>query len=203
MTFHQTRRCGWPDHHGTRHQCREACLPGSQQRAHPGELSGRGRSWGLSIADDGVGLPAQRDEHPSGGLGTGIIEVLTRQLGGWIELTTGAQGTTVAILSARAALSETDIGPATHNNSEMSISTKKGIILRSPEDEMQDNTRGEHKDTPSDPVNKIPRECKLEALIFRRCDSAACCNGITRSVQVCRQRCAGTVEDGGYGLRNK
>ena len=29
---------------------------------------------------------------------------------------------------------------------------------------MQDNTRGEHKDTPSDPVNKIPRECKLEAL---------------------------------------
>ena len=65
-------------------------------------------SWGLSIADDGVGLPAQRDEHPSGGLGTGIIEVLTRQLGGWIEVTTGAHGTTVAILSARAALSETD-----------------------------------------------------------------------------------------------
>ena len=65
-------------------------------------------SWGLSIADDGVGLPAQRDEHSSGGLGTGIIEVLTRQLGGWIEVTTGAHGTTVAILSARAALSETD-----------------------------------------------------------------------------------------------
>jgi len=65
-------------------------------------------NWGLSIADDGVGFPAQRDEHPSGGLGTGIIEVLARQLGGWIELTTGAQGTTVAILSARAALSDTD-----------------------------------------------------------------------------------------------
>jgi chemotaxis protein methyltransferase CheR len=69
-------------------------------------------NWGLSIADDGVGFPAQRDEHPSGGLGTGIIEVLARQLGGWIELTTGAQGTTVAILSARAALSDPTIGPA-------------------------------------------------------------------------------------------
>jgi hypothetical protein len=45
-------------------------------------------------------------------LGTGIIEVLARQLGGWIELTTGAQGTTVAILSARAALSDPTIGPA-------------------------------------------------------------------------------------------
>ena len=65
-------------------------------------------NWGLSVADDGVGLPAQRDEHPSGGLGTGIIEVLARQLGGWIEVTAGAQGTTVAILSARAALSDTD-----------------------------------------------------------------------------------------------
>ena len=69
-------------------------------------------SWGLSIADDGVGFPAQRNEHSSGGLGTGIIEVLARQLGGWIELTTGAQGTTVAILSARAALPRTTIGPA-------------------------------------------------------------------------------------------
>ena len=58
-------------------------------------------SWGLSIADDGVGLPAQRDEHRSGGLGTGIIEVLARQLGGWIEVTTGTQGTTVAMLSTQ------------------------------------------------------------------------------------------------------
>jgi two-component sensor histidine kinase len=68
-----------------------------------------GGDWGLSVADDGVGLPAPRDEHPSDGLGTGIVEVLARQLGGWIEVTTGAQGTTVAVLSAGAALSGTDI----------------------------------------------------------------------------------------------
>jgi two-component sensor histidine kinase len=55
-------------------------------------------SWGLSVADDGVGFPAQCDKHPSGGLGTGIIEVLARQLGGRIEVTTGAQGTTVSVL---------------------------------------------------------------------------------------------------------
>jgi len=56
-------------------------------------------SWGLSIADDGVGFPAQRDEAPSGGLGTGIIEVLARQLGGRVQVTTSARGTTVSILS--------------------------------------------------------------------------------------------------------
>ena len=50
-------------------------------------------------ADDGVGFPAQRDEAPSGGLGTGIIEVLARQLGGRVQVTTSARGTTVSILS--------------------------------------------------------------------------------------------------------
>jgi two-component system, sensor histidine kinase PdtaS len=62
-----------------------------------------GGSWGLSVADNGVGLPAQRHEHPQGGLGSGIVEVLARQLGGWVEVTTGARGTTVSVLSAGAA----------------------------------------------------------------------------------------------------
>jgi two-component sensor histidine kinase len=72
-----------------------------------------GEDWGLSVADDGIGLPAQRDEHASGGLGAGIVEVLARQLGGWIEVTTGAQGTTVAILGAGAprAPSDPTFGP--------------------------------------------------------------------------------------------
>jgi two-component sensor histidine kinase len=62
-----------------------------------------GGGWGLSVADDGVGLPAQRNEHTLGGLGSGIVEVLARQLGGWVELTTGPRGTTVSVLSAGAA----------------------------------------------------------------------------------------------------
>jgi two-component sensor histidine kinase len=44
-------------------------------------------------------------------LGTGIVEVLARQLGGRIEVATGPQGTTVSILSTttRGALSGADI----------------------------------------------------------------------------------------------
>jgi chemotaxis protein methyltransferase CheR len=77
------------------------------KHAFPGRRTGRitvnyiaaGGSWGLSVADDGVGLPAPRDEHPSNGLGTGIVEVLARQLGGWVKVTTGSHGTTVSVLS--------------------------------------------------------------------------------------------------------
>jgi two-component sensor histidine kinase len=58
-----------------------------------------GGGWRLSVTDDGVGLPAQRRQKFSDGLGTGIVEVLARQLGGRVEITTGAQGTAVSIIS--------------------------------------------------------------------------------------------------------
>ena len=60
------------------------------------EVTGGG--WGLSVSDDGVGFPSQRGEKISDGLGTGIVEVLARQLGGRVEVATGAQGTTVSVL---------------------------------------------------------------------------------------------------------
>jgi two-component sensor histidine kinase len=56
-----------------------------------------GGTWGLSVTDDGIGLPAQADGGSSDGLGTGIIEVLARQLGAAIRSTTGPQGTTISI----------------------------------------------------------------------------------------------------------
>ena len=54
--------------------------------------------WALSVADDGAGFPILRNEHPSGGLGTGIVEVLARQLGGEVKISTGTHGTSVFIL---------------------------------------------------------------------------------------------------------
>jgi chemotaxis protein methyltransferase CheR len=66
------------------------------KHAFPGRSSGRilvnyqaaGGRWGLSITDDGIGLPAQADDGSSDGLGSGIIEVLARQLGAAIRSTT-------------------------------------------------------------------------------------------------------------------
>ena len=43
---------------------------------------------------------SEAEQPLSGGLGSGIVEVLARQLGGWAEVTTGAWGTTVSVLSA-------------------------------------------------------------------------------------------------------
>ena len=78
------------------------------KHAFPGRNTGRilvtyeaaGGNWRLSVADDGVGFPAQRGEKFSDGLGTGIVEVLARQLDGRVEVTTGPQGTAVSILSS-------------------------------------------------------------------------------------------------------
>jgi two-component sensor histidine kinase len=44
-----------------------------------------GRKWTLSVTDDGVGMP--RGEHKAKpGLGTGIVEALSRQLQGHIHM---------------------------------------------------------------------------------------------------------------------
>jgi two-component sensor histidine kinase len=58
-----------------------------------------GGAWGLSVIDDGIGLPTQAEGGSADGLGTGIIEVLARQLGAEISTTAGPHGTTVKILS--------------------------------------------------------------------------------------------------------
>jgi two-component sensor histidine kinase len=58
--------------------------------------SSTGKDWTLSVTDDGVGMPSG-PEAPKAGLGTGIVEALTRNLGGEIELTTLSPGTVVTI----------------------------------------------------------------------------------------------------------
>jgi two-component sensor histidine kinase len=68
------------------------------------DIARRGELQQLApVADNGVGLPASAKRTPLGGLGSGIVEVLARQLGGWVEVTTVARGTTVSVLSAGAA----------------------------------------------------------------------------------------------------
>jgi chemotaxis protein methyltransferase CheR len=53
--------------------------------------------WTLSVEDDGCGFPAQRNER-AGGLGTSIVEVLARQMGGQVKVSSSSRGTSVIIL---------------------------------------------------------------------------------------------------------
>ena len=53
-------------------------------------------SWTLSVTDDGVGMPAERGSAKPG-LGTGIVQALTKQLGATISVTGANPGTKVAI----------------------------------------------------------------------------------------------------------
>ncbi len=76
----------------------------SLKHAFPDERSGRividfrstGRDWALSVADDGIGI-AKGSNAPKSGLGTGIVEALTKNLGAEIELTNANPGTVVTI----------------------------------------------------------------------------------------------------------
>jgi two-component sensor histidine kinase len=54
-------------------------------------------NWALSVQDDGVGMP-KGASAPKPGLGTGIVEALTNQLGAEITVTDAAPGTAVAIV---------------------------------------------------------------------------------------------------------
>lgn len=81
------------------------------KHAFPGRNTGRilisyeitDGGWVLSVSDDGVGFPTQHGEKISDGLGTGIVEVLARQLGGRVKVATGARGTTVSVLGTTGA----------------------------------------------------------------------------------------------------
>ena len=79
------------------------------KHAFPGRTVGRvvvgykavGDSWHRSVSDDGIGI---RPGGPaSSGLGTSIVEVLARQLGGRVEISTDPQGTTVAVAHPKTA----------------------------------------------------------------------------------------------------
>ena len=55
-----------------------------------------GEGWTLSVADDGIGM-AEGDKAPKAGLGTSIVEALSKNLAGEIETSDGAPGTVVTI----------------------------------------------------------------------------------------------------------
>jgi two-component sensor histidine kinase len=59
-------------------------------------------SWRLSVSDDGVGMTTSLTEPPAkSGLGTSIIEALTRQLNGRMTISNASPGATVSITFPR------------------------------------------------------------------------------------------------------
>jgi len=59
-------------------------------------------SWRLSISDNGVGMTTSLTEPPAkSGLGTSIIEALTRQLNGRLTISEASPGTTVSMTFPR------------------------------------------------------------------------------------------------------
>jgi PAS domain S-box-containing protein len=61
-------------------------------------------TWRLSVSDDGVGISNRLPGASARiGLGTSIVEALTRQLGGQLTTTAGSAGTAVSLSVSRAA----------------------------------------------------------------------------------------------------
>src|SRR6202035_2093150 len=55
-------------------------------------------AWRLSVSDDGIRIGTHSAAAPArGGLGTSIVEALTRQLGGWVATAAANPGTTVSV----------------------------------------------------------------------------------------------------------
>lgn len=70
-----------------------------------------GRNWTLSVADNGIGMPVG-SSAPKAGLGTGIVEALTRNLEGELELSAADPGTCVTIRHLGGADHDEGIRPA-------------------------------------------------------------------------------------------
>jgi two-component sensor histidine kinase len=61
-------------------------------------------AWRLFVSDDGVGIGTHLADAPArSGLGTSIVEALTRQLGGRVATAAASPGTTVSVTVPRAA----------------------------------------------------------------------------------------------------
>lgn len=75
------------------------------KHAFPGQRSGnilvdyrsQGPAWTLSVGDDGVGMPADASSSPAG-LGSSLIEAVSRQLGARVEVTDEHPGTKVSVV---------------------------------------------------------------------------------------------------------
>jgi two-component sensor histidine kinase len=81
------------------------------KHAFPDDRKGRilvdyrshGANWTLSVADDGVGMPTQ-PTLAKAGLGTNIVQALTRQLGATISVAGANPGTKVSIVHTHVAV---------------------------------------------------------------------------------------------------
>lgn len=61
-------------------------------------------AWRMSVSDDGIGMTRPLSEPPPRiGLGTSIVDALTRQLGGRVVIAAASPGTTVSVTVPRAA----------------------------------------------------------------------------------------------------
>jgi two-component sensor histidine kinase len=56
-----------------------------------------GDGWSLTVRDNGIGMPGM-GAKPEPGLGTGIVEALSKQLGGTVEVSNARPGTLVSIV---------------------------------------------------------------------------------------------------------
>jgi two-component sensor histidine kinase len=75
-------------------------FPGRNQKGHIGvDYRAAGDGWTLTVGDNGIGMPVG-DEELKPGLGTGIVEALSRQLDAVVEVTAQSPGTKVAIVHA-------------------------------------------------------------------------------------------------------
>jgi two-component sensor histidine kinase len=59
-----------------------------------------GTNWKLSVSDNGIGKPDGAFAHGKSGLGTGIVNALSHQMGAQVETLSGIDGTTVSITHA-------------------------------------------------------------------------------------------------------
>ncbi len=80
------------------------------KHAFPGNASGTivvgfestDQAWRLAVSDDGVGIGSRLADAPARfGLGTSIVEALTRQLGGRVTTSAASPGTTVSVTVPR------------------------------------------------------------------------------------------------------
>ncbi|MDQ0395037.1 sensor histidine kinase [Labrys monachus] len=70
-----------------------------------------GANWTLSVRDDGVGMSTGADK-PKPGLGTGIVEALSKQLGSVVRVDDGNPGTTITLVHDQAAGGDSDLPAA-------------------------------------------------------------------------------------------
>jgi two-component sensor histidine kinase len=81
------------------------------KHAFPGDRSGKikvdyfshGPNWTLSVADNGIGMPKDATLAKPG-LGTSIVQALTRQLDASIKVTDAAPGTAVSVAHTQIAI---------------------------------------------------------------------------------------------------